>query len=133
VHCDLKPANLFLSQTGPVEDAEILGDVAGGLKILDFGIAKTTHEPADPPQREGEFAIVGTPEYMAPEQAQSSTVDGRADVYALGSVLYELCTGRLPFVASSAVALSEMKSKSLPNRCGSDRRRSAFHRASTAS
>jgi serine/threonine-protein kinase len=114
VHCDLKPANLFLSRTGPFEDAEILGGFAGGLKILDFGIAKSTHELAESPHGQGEFAIVGTPEYMAPEQAQSSDVDGRADVYALGCVLYELCTGRLPFVANSAVALSEMKSKSAP-------------------
>ena len=113
VHRDLKPANLFLSEAGPVEDAEILGDVARGLKILDFGIAKT-HESADLPRPDGEFAIVGTPEYMAPEQARSSAVDGRADIYALGSVLYELCTGRLPFVVGSAVALSETKSKSLP-------------------
>jgi serine/threonine-protein kinase len=115
VHCDLKPANLFLSRVGPVDDAEILGGFAGGLKILDFGIAKTTHDLADSPHAPGEFAIVGTPEYMAPEQAHTSAVDGRADVYALGCVIYELCTGRLPFVASSPVALSEMKSKSAPD------------------
>jgi serine/threonine-protein kinase len=114
VHCDLKPANLFLSSTGPFEDAEILEGFAGGLKILDFGIAKTTHELSESPLGQGEFAVVGTPEYMAPEQAQSSDVDGRADVYALGCVLYELCTGRLPFAANSAASLSEMKSKSTP-------------------
>jgi serine/threonine-protein kinase len=118
VHCDLKPANLFLSRTGPYEDAEVLGGFAGGVKILDFGIAKSTHDLGESAPADGEFAIAGTPEYMAPEQACGARVDPRADVYALGSVLYELCTGRLPFVASSAVQLSEMKSKWAPEPMG---------------
>jgi serine/threonine-protein kinase len=99
IHRDLKPANLFLSRGR-----------SASLKILDFGVAGT--EPAE--AKEGEVAIIGTPEYMAPEQARAGEIDARADLYALGSVLYELCTGRLPFAASSPVALAEMKSRSWP-------------------
>jgi serine/threonine-protein kinase len=107
VHCDLKPANLFLSK-GPTGQP-------GELKILDFGIARRVSEGHAPVEGETHFAIAGTPEYMAPEQARSgSAIDARADVYALGCVLYEICTGRRPFVASSAVALIEMKTKSAP-------------------
>jgi serine/threonine-protein kinase len=107
VHCDLKPANLFLSK-GPTGQP-------GELKILDFGIARRVSEGYAPVEGETHFAIAGTPEYMAPEQARSgSAIDARADVYALGCVLYEICTGRRPFVASSAVALIEMKTKSAP-------------------
>jgi len=100
IHRDLKPANLFLSRH-PM-----------ALKILDFGLANTGQEPAK--SKEGEVSIIGTPEYMAPEQARPGEIDGRADLYALGCVLYELCTGRLPFVAKSPVALAELKSRSLP-------------------
>src|SRR5258708_32323464 len=114
VHCDLKPANLFLSSTGPVEDAEVLGSLAGGLKILDFGIASTTHDLGESPRARGGFAIIGTPEYMAPEQATAGVVDGRADVYALGCVLYELCTGRLPFVVRSAGSLTAFEKQTSP-------------------
>jgi serine/threonine-protein kinase len=82
------------------------------LKILDFGLANAGHEPA--PADEGEVAIVGTPEYMAPEQARPGEIDERADLYALGCVLYELCTGHLPFTASSPVALAELKGRCWP-------------------
>ena len=58
--------------------------------------------------------IVGTPEYMAPEQAAGGAADERSDIYALGVVLYELVTGRLPHVASSTVALLDAKVRKVP-------------------
>jgi serine/threonine-protein kinase len=101
VHRDLKPANLFLSRRRPTT-----------VKILDFGLVHAESEPDA--SDEGALRIVGTPEYMAPEQARGGEVDARADLYALGCVLYELCTGRLPFVAASPVALAQMKGRSWP-------------------
>jgi eukaryotic-like serine/threonine-protein kinase len=91
VHRDVKLENLFL------EDA---AEGARVLKILDFGIAKvlphaTGVEP--PSMRTGDGTILGTPRYMAPEQALGHPVDARADLYAAGVVLYELLTGRDPF------------------------------------
>jgi serine/threonine-protein kinase len=98
VHRDLKPSNLFLCKDGT-------------LKLLDFGLAKTPDEAVDgagSDERSG-FTLFGTPEYMAPEQILSGKVDARADVYALGCVLYELCTGRLPFVCESSVKVLDAK------------------------
>jgi serine/threonine-protein kinase len=101
IHRDLKPANLFLSQNR-----------SAPIKILDFGLANTGQEPVQ--AEDGEVAIMGTPEYMAPEQARPGEIDARADLYALGCVLYEMCTGQLPFAASSPVAIAELKSRSWP-------------------
>lgn len=101
VHRDLKPANVFL-----VDD---------GVKILDFGLAEQA-------RLEGGLAgdglcIVGTPEYMAPEQASpEAAIDARADLYALGCMLYEMLTGRLPFVGEGPVALLDKKRNGSPER-----------------
>jgi serine/threonine-protein kinase len=84
IHRDLKPTNLFL-----------VGDPAQPtVKLIDFGIAKL-HDPKASQTQTG--MIMGTPAYMAPEQARGSKVDGRADLYALGAIAYRCVTGRAPF------------------------------------
>jgi eukaryotic-like serine/threonine-protein kinase len=94
IHRDIKPQNLFITHEGVV-------------KLLDFGITQTDVEP-DKSSHES-LSLVGTPEYMAPEQIGSGTVDTRADIYALGSVLYELITGVLPHVGANTVTLLDNK------------------------
>ena len=93
IHRDLKPANVFL-------DA---GDAARP-KLLDFGVAR--HEQASVHVLERKGAVVGTPGYLAPEQAQGrADVDARADLFSLGCVLYECLAGRAAFIATHPLAL----------------------------
>jgi serine/threonine protein kinase len=88
VHRDIKPANLWL-------EGEPGASATGGrVKILDFGLARAAQDNAHLTQS---GAIIGTPTYMAPEQANAQPVDGRTDLFSLGCVLYRLCTGVLPF------------------------------------
>jgi serine/threonine-protein kinase len=90
VHRDLKPDNVFL-----VPDPEVPGGER--IKLLDFGIAKLANDgPNSSKTRTG--SVMGTPTYMSPEQCRGVNVDHRADIYSLGCMLFELCTGRPPFV-----------------------------------
>jgi WD40 repeat protein/serine/threonine protein kinase len=88
VHRDIKPANVWL-------DAD-----SGRVKILDFGLARG----AEDTQLTQQGAIVGTPAYMAPEQARGETVDPRCDLFSLGCVLYRLCTGQQPFKGKDTIS-----------------------------
>jgi serine/threonine-protein kinase len=90
MHRDIKPENLILTQ-------------AGNAKLMDFGIARPIERLA-PGQTQVGF-IVGTPQYLAPEQLQGHEADARADIYSTGIVLYEIFTGELPFSAPTAMEL----------------------------
>jgi serine/threonine-protein kinase len=96
VHRDLKPDNVMLVER------EGAGEVA---KILDFGVAKLDLGSDGGTAFTKAGTIVGTPEYMAPEQAGGANIDGRADLYALGVIAYEMLTGKPPFAAGDAVAI----------------------------
>jgi len=87
VHRDLKPANIFVLSHGHV-------------KILDFGLARVGHSDMT-----GTGTILGTPHYMSPEQIRGNRVDSRADIFALGSVFYELLSGQKSFQADSVHAI----------------------------
>jgi len=88
IHRDVKPENIFLVHAADGREA---------VKLIDFGLASVRGDhPASPAARR----VVGTPEYMAPEQAQGGPVSPRADVYSLGIVLYEMIAGRVPFTGA---------------------------------
>ena len=89
IHRDIKPANLWL-ESG-----------SGRVKILDFGLARSTGQDSQLTQQ---GAIIGTPAYMAPEQARGGKVDARADLFSLGCVLYRMATGQPPFKGKDTIA-----------------------------
>ncbi len=97
IHRDLKPDNVMVQQRGREKDI---------VRVLDFGIAKLRDE-----NRQSQLAMtqagdmLGTPQYMAPEQIRAETIDGRTDVYALGCLLYEMITARLPYEAPTIMSL----------------------------
>src|SRR5262245_35691420 len=100
VHRDLKPGNVMLTKTG--------------VKLLDFGLAKAIAPPAEKssltslPTQQGltqEGTILGTFQYMAPEQLEGKEADGRTDIFSLGATLYEMATGKKAFSATSQASL----------------------------
>ncbi|HHH28446.1 MAG TPA: serine/threonine protein kinase, partial [Polyangiaceae bacterium] len=92
-HRDMKPENVFLVGDDPRRPS---------VKLLDFGLARLEGTDADSLTQAG--TIMGTPSYMAPEQAKGSKVDGRADVYAVGAILYRALTGQRPYEREDARA-----------------------------
>ncbi|MFN0055609.1 MAG: serine/threonine-protein kinase [Planctomycetales bacterium] len=96
VHRDLKPANIFVA---------ILGGQCDVAKVLDFGLVKQEN-PQDGKQLTADYTVSGTPQFMSPEQARGErNIDGRADLYAVGAILYYMLTGRPPFERESAMSL----------------------------
>jgi eukaryotic-like serine/threonine-protein kinase len=103
IHRDLKPDNIFLVNR--------MGRTM--VKVLDFGIAKLHATSADEQTAVG--AILGTPQFMPPEQAGGAQVDERADVYALGVIMYRIATGRLPFDAPTLAEILIMQIQKPPD------------------
>ena len=105
VHRDIKPANVFLANS----------DSGVQAKLLDFGVAKLLPgATAEAAVRTQAGAVLGTPYYLAPEQARGGSIDGRADLYALGVMLYETLTGTLPFLGDSFMAIVARHLHELP-------------------
>jgi serine/threonine-protein kinase len=90
IHRDVKPANIMISK-------------AGAVKVMDFGIARALADANSVTQT---AAVIGTAQYLSPEQARGEKVDARSDVYSLGCVLYEILTGEPPFIGDSPVAVA---------------------------
>ncbi|NKE61595.1 Stk1 family PASTA domain-containing Ser/Thr kinase [Lentzea sp. PSKA42] len=91
VHRDVKPANVMITKSGAV-------------KVMDFGIARALHDGQAAVTQTA--AVIGTAQYLSPEQARGESVDARSDVYAAGCVLFELLTGEPPFTGDSPVAVA---------------------------
>jgi len=107
IHRDIKPGNIML-------------DPRGDVKVTDFGIARVTTTADTVAQT---AAILGTASYLSPEQAQGQPVDGRSDIYSLGCVVYEMLTGRPPFLGDSPVAVASkqvLEQPVPPSRLNSD-------------
>jgi serine/threonine protein kinase len=111
VHCDVKPANILL-------------DAAGEAALSDFGIVHMLQEPeetngSDKALKKGSSeTLMGTPDYVSPEQALGEKLDGRSDVYSLGATLYALLTGDPPFQADTPIALALMHVHEAPTPVG---------------
>lgn len=92
IHRDIKPANVMITQ-------------AGTVKVMDFGIARAVDDTTSASLTQT-ATVIGTAQYLSPEQARGESVDVRSDIYSTGCVLYELLVGRTPFVGDSALSVA---------------------------
>ncbi|WP_303325119.1 Stk1 family PASTA domain-containing Ser/Thr kinase [Actinomyces radicidentis] len=99
VHRDIKPGNIMLTSTGAV-------------KVMDFGIARAIEDSSATVTQTQ--AVVGTAQYLSPEQARGEVVDARSDLYSTGCLLYELLTGQPPFTGDSAVSIAYQHVREIP-------------------
>ena len=99
VHRDIKPANVMLTRTGDV-------------KVMDFGIARAVNESGQ--TMTSASAVMGTAQYLSPEQARGEVVDARSDLYSTGVLLYELLVGQPPFTGESAVSIAYQHVSEMP-------------------
>ena len=99
VHRDIKPANVMMTP-------------AGDIKVMDFGIARALADVSSAMTQTQ--AVIGTAQYLSPEQARGESVDIRSDLYSTGCLLFELLTGRPPFVADSPVAVAYQHVREMP-------------------
>ena len=100
VHRDIKPGNVMLTRTGDV-------------KVMDFGIARAVNEAGQ--SMTATSAVMGTAQYLSPEQARGEVVDARSDLYSTGVLLFELLTGKPPFTGDSAVAIAYQHVSEMPS------------------
>ncbi len=99
IHRDIKPANVMLTPSGDV-------------KVMDFGIARAVADTSATMTQTA--AVIGTAQYLSPEQARGETVDARSDIYSAGCLLYELLTGRPPFQGDSPVSVAYQHVREAP-------------------
>jgi len=99
IHRDIKPANVMLTQSGSV-------------KVMDFGIARAVADTSATMTQTA--AVIGTAQYLSPEQARGETVDARSDIYSAGCLMYELLVGRPPFVGDSPVSVAYQHVREAP-------------------
>jgi serine/threonine protein kinase len=97
IHRDLKPSNIMI-------------DREGNVRIMDFGSARSLKERGIT----GAGVMIGTPDYMSPEQAEAKAVDQRSDIYSLGVILYEMVTGRVPFEGDTALSIAMRHKSEIP-------------------
>ena len=99
IHRDIKPANVMLTPTG-------------GVKVMDFGIARAVADTSATMTQTA--AVIGTAQYLSPEQARGETVDARSDIYSAGCLMYELLVGRPPFTGDSPVSVAYQHVREAP-------------------